>query len=125
MKKGNILKNIMLLLFIFSSAILIYLLLHNVKPLTYDISSTKNNICQIHNLNMAKESIRIYYGLVQLDDMGREYRSLRSEYFPNSNDAINSGCVYSDIRYSVEYICDECNKEREKYKNLLEIKYTP
>jgi len=145
-KKENIIKNITRLLFIYSFAILIYLLLHgtvfantknnanannsleayidelhNVKPLTYDISSTKNNICEIHNLPMAKENIRIYYGLVQLNDAKRQYYSLRRGYFPNCNDAIEGGCIYSDIGYSVEYICDECNKERDKNKYLLEL----
>jgi len=141
-KKVNMLKSISLLLYIYSFAVLTYLLLHgniiaNVKnnydidayidelhdgkQLTYDISSTKNNICEIHNLVMAKESIRIYYGLVVLNDTQREYFSLRREYFPNCNDAIEGGCIYSDIGYSVEYICDECNKERDKNKYLLEI----
>jgi hydroxymethylpyrimidine pyrophosphatase-like HAD family hydrolase len=82
----------------------------------------ENNICEIHKIIMARDSIRIIYGLIKPNNSEMEYYRLRRTYFPNSNDPINGGCVISDIRYLEEYICNECNKERDKYKRILELK---
>jgi hypothetical protein len=82
----------------------------------------ENNICQIHNIEMYKENIRIYYGLIKPNETKMRYYELQAIYFPNNNSSINGGCVLTDKRYVEKYICDECNKKRSEYKTILGIK---
>jgi hypothetical protein len=79
----------------------------------------ENNICEIHNKIMDMGNVKIYYGLIRPNKTLMEYYELRSKYFPNSNDALNGGCIVTDINYYEKYICNECNNERDKYKNIL------
>jgi hypothetical protein len=88
----------------------------------YNEEFIETDICEIHNRKMAKENIRIYYGLIKLGENAMKYYELRSNYFPNSNDPVNGGCVVRDRRYSEKYICEECNNQRDKYKNILGLK---
>jgi hypothetical protein len=89
-----------------------------------------NNICIIHYEQMHKEKIIIHYGLIALDDVEMEYNELKSlkmiefnklkkTHFPNSSYSLWGGCVISDENNFYDYICNECNNERDKYKNIL------
>jgi hypothetical protein len=88
----------------------------------YNEEFIETDICEIHNRKMFKENIRIYYGLIKLGENAMKYYELRAKYFPNSNDSVNGGCVVRDRRYSEKYICEECNNQRDKYKNILGLK---
>jgi hypothetical protein len=93
----------------------------NSGEIDYSKNLTENGICEIHNRQMYKGNIRIYYGLIKPTDNEIKYYELRSKYFYNSDDPINGGCFISDIKYFEEYICEECNIERDKYKNILKM----
>ena len=86
-------------------------------------SNIENNICEVHNKIMDMGDVRIFYGLFKPNKNNKlmEYYELRSKYFPNSNDALNGGSIVRDINHFEKYICDECNNERDKYKNILGI----
>ena len=82
-------------------------------------SYIENDICEVHNKIMNMGNVKIYYGLIRPNKTLMEYYELRAKYFPNTNDALNGGCVVLDFDYSKKYICNECNNERDKYKNIL------
>jgi hypothetical protein len=90
---------------------------YNKNIATNDNAFTENNICEIHYQQMTKENIRIRYGLIKINNTEMEYYRLRLKYFPNSNDPINGGCINTGKIFFESYICEECNKERDKYKN--------
>ena len=83
----------------------------------------ENNICEVHNKIMEMGDVKIFYGLFKPNKNNElmEYYELRSKYFPNSNDALNGGSIVRDINHFEKYICDECNNERDKYRNILGI----
>jgi hypothetical protein len=95
------------------------------KNLIWENNISKNNyyendICEIHNQNMIKENIDIkFVGEYKPTDTEMEYLGLMITYFPNSNDPKRVGVLVCDEKYSEEYVCNECNKERDKYKNIL------
>jgi hypothetical protein len=96
------------------------------KDNEYYRSIIENNICKIHNIEMEKQNINLLTGILKLNNMEEELNILRREYFPNTNDPISTyDVIYSNeegwIKNVKFYVCDECNKERDKYKNLLDL----
>jgi hypothetical protein len=84
----------------------------------------ENNICKIHYINMKKEDIKLISGILRLNEKEKELNELRKELFPNSNDPISSGDVIyvneeGSIKFINIFVCDECNNERDKNKNIL------
>ena len=87
----------------------------------YDMEINKENICKIHNQKMYKEKkIIIIYGLIDFYYYDK-YNELREKYFPNSIEETLGGCVVYDKTYELSspyYVCNKCNKEREKYYGI-------
>jgi len=90
--------------------------------------SIGDNICLIHNEQMHKEKIKIRYGLIEPETDKLEYNEikkmiefykLKKTYFPNSRYSLYGGCVITDEDDFEDYICNECNEEKDNYMNIL------
>ena len=82
-------------------------------------TATENNICQVHNIKMNKDKVRISYGYPS-DETFALY-ALMGEHFPNSDQPVNDGCVnsFDEPQYTERYICTECNAERDKFEEQI------
>jgi len=88
-------------------------ILHDEIDLSPPNSNIMSNLsCSIHNQKLHQENILILYGLYDFD---YRYGKLEREYFPNCNDPIWGGCIVRSQTYCSSYVCNECNKERDKY----------
>jgi len=94
----------------------------------YNKRPIKNNICVIHNEKLHKEKIEIRYGIADPEIPGLEdnklekmieFYKLRKKYFPNSRYSFFGGCIESSDDGFEDYICNKCNKEKDKYKKIL------
>ena len=86
------------------------------------ISEQENTICKIHNMEMKKKRVKIFYGLPSMN--WSEYDKIKDELFPNCDDPVAGGCVIRFLRKNTTkiYICENCNIDRNKWKeNNLEL----
>ena len=82
-----------------------------------NIKNIQTNICEIHNCKMEKKEIKISYGLWNGGMPG--YIEQRENNFPNSDDIIHGGCVYSEDspKYEIKYFCEICNNIRDEWNS--------
>jgi hypothetical protein len=81
------------------------------------IFSCKKNICSVHNIEMKKQNVEIMYGLPA--GFYFEYLSkIMTILFPNCDEGVLGGCIVGDPETVKIYVCEQCNKDRDEWKEI-------
>lgn len=81
-----------------------------------DYTQGQSNVCEIHQGEMEKANVPIYYGLMRLTPLGKAYVAASTKAFPHAEQDVDGGCIVSREREAVIYVCPQCAKARRQWE---------
>jgi hypothetical protein len=83
---------------------------------TADYTRGISDRCEVHGIKTTKTRVPIEYGLVRLNEWGKQKQIASTYSFPHAQESLLAGCVVENATGAVIYACSACQEARRKWE---------
>jgi hypothetical protein len=92
------------------------LLVASCDRTTTDYTRGRSDRCEVHGTKMTRASVPIEYGLVRLNEWGKQLQTASTNSFPHAQESVLAGCIVENATQAVIYACPTCQEARKKWE---------